>query len=191
MNPKELQMLRAAISVFARYGVRKTTMSDIAQAAGVSRQTLYNAYPGKEELIRAAVRHIGDQTFQAVKAAWADAGTPREKLQAYLTLGPLAWYDHIQESPDTEELYEGINAAARDELDASHQRFTQLLNELFTPHKGAIEAAGMTVPAFADFVFASAHGAKHGAGSRDVVETRLHMLTQSVLSVIGNADTSD
>ncbi len=191
MNEREIMMLDAAVSVFARYGVKKTTMGDIAEAAGVARQTLYNAYPGKGEVIRAAVRHVGATTYDAVCAAWKKADTLEDKLEAFLVIGPLAWYDRVQESPDTAELIEGIHAAAQEEMEALNSRFTTLLEEMFRPHAEPIEAAGMTIETFADFVFTSAHGAKHTAPSRAVVEARLNALKQTVLTLIGKVGSSD
>ena len=39
------------IEVFSNYGFRKTSMSDLAEAAGVSRQTLYNRFKSKEDIL--------------------------------------------------------------------------------------------------------------------------------------------
>lgn len=50
-------LLDAAIGVFARYGYRKTSMDDVARAAGVSRQGLYLSFANKEELFRRALDH--------------------------------------------------------------------------------------------------------------------------------------
>jgi AcrR family transcriptional regulator len=50
-------VLDAAIAVFARFGYRKTSMDDVARAAGVSRQGLYLSFANKEELFRRAVEH--------------------------------------------------------------------------------------------------------------------------------------
>jgi AcrR family transcriptional regulator len=47
------QILRAAATVIIRQGYDKTTMSDIADAAGVSRGTVYLYFRGKEELFEA------------------------------------------------------------------------------------------------------------------------------------------
>ena len=49
------RILHAARDCFARYGVQRTTMADVAGAAGISRQTLYNTVPGRDELIEAVV----------------------------------------------------------------------------------------------------------------------------------------
>lgn len=50
-------VLEAAIGVFARYGFRKSSMDEVARAAGVSRQGLYLHFADKEELFRTAVAY--------------------------------------------------------------------------------------------------------------------------------------
>src|SRR5688500_9459394 len=49
------RVLQAARGCFSRYGVHRTSMTDVAKAAGVSRQTLYNTIAGRQELIEAVV----------------------------------------------------------------------------------------------------------------------------------------
>jgi TetR/AcrR family transcriptional regulator, regulator of autoinduction and epiphytic fitness len=56
-EPKASALLDAAVGVFARFGYRKTSMDDVARAAGVSRQGLYLSYANKEELFRRALTH--------------------------------------------------------------------------------------------------------------------------------------
>ena len=43
-------ILETAMRVFLRYGFKKTSMDDLARAAGLSRQGLYLHYRTKEEL---------------------------------------------------------------------------------------------------------------------------------------------
>ena len=50
MNEREKKIIEAAVEVFHRYGVKRASMSDIADEAGVSRQTVYNAFSNKDEL---------------------------------------------------------------------------------------------------------------------------------------------
>ena len=52
-DERETQILRAATAVIIRQGYDKTTMSDIADEAGVSRGTVYLSFKGKEELFEA------------------------------------------------------------------------------------------------------------------------------------------
>jgi AcrR family transcriptional regulator len=52
-DEREAQILRAATAVIIRQGYDRTTMSDIAEEAGVSRGTVYLYFKGKEELFEA------------------------------------------------------------------------------------------------------------------------------------------
>ena len=62
-------VLDAAVGVFARFGYRKTSMDDVARAAGVSRQGLYLSFANKEELFRRALEHsLSNQLACAITA---------------------------------------------------------------------------------------------------------------------------
>lgn len=62
-------VLDAAVSVFARYGYRKTSMDDVARQAAVSRQGLYFSFANKEELFRRALEHsLSAQLACAIEA---------------------------------------------------------------------------------------------------------------------------
>ncbi len=52
-DERQQQILDAASAVIIRLGYDKTTMSDIAEAAGASRRTVYQYFNGKEELFEA------------------------------------------------------------------------------------------------------------------------------------------
>jgi AcrR family transcriptional regulator len=51
----EKAIIAAATRAFRRYGIRRATVVDIAELAGVSRQTLYNHVPGGKDAIIAMV----------------------------------------------------------------------------------------------------------------------------------------
>lgn len=54
-------ILDAAQQVFEQYGARRANVEDVARTAGVSRSTLYRAYPNKEALLEAVlVRQFDD-----------------------------------------------------------------------------------------------------------------------------------
>ncbi len=55
------RILGAARECFATNGVQKTTMEDVAQAAGTSRQVLYRFFSGRGEIVESAiVERIGE-----------------------------------------------------------------------------------------------------------------------------------
>ena len=45
------RIFKAALGCFERYGLRRTTMDDVAAAAGVSRKTVYNYFTNKAGLV--------------------------------------------------------------------------------------------------------------------------------------------
>jgi TetR/AcrR family transcriptional regulator len=48
-------ILDAAQRIFEQYGARRANVEDVARAAGVSRSTLYRAYPNKDALLDAVL----------------------------------------------------------------------------------------------------------------------------------------
>jgi AcrR family transcriptional regulator len=72
-------ILDAAERVFSQYGVRRANVEDVARAAGVSRSTLYRAYPTKEALVNAVLDRETTEFFDQLEA-FASGLTPREAV---------------------------------------------------------------------------------------------------------------
>lgn len=69
-----IPVLRGAYECVARYGFAKTTMADVARAAGSSRATVYRLFPGgRDELFSAMVAWEMDRFFVAMAEAVAGA----------------------------------------------------------------------------------------------------------------------
>ncbi|WP_208614272.1 TetR/AcrR family transcriptional regulator [Streptomyces yokosukanensis] len=75
-------LLDAACTALARRPWSAVRMVDVAAAAGVSRQTLYNEFGSKDGLARALVRREADGYLAGVERALAAPGEPRERLTA-------------------------------------------------------------------------------------------------------------
>ena len=72
-------ILDAAQQVFEQYGARRANVEDVARAAGISRSTLYRAYPNKEALLDAVLmRQLG--AFLAELDRVASGLPPREAV---------------------------------------------------------------------------------------------------------------
>ena len=72
-------ILDAAQHVFEQYGARRANVEDVARAAGISRSTLYRAYPNKEALLDAVLmRQLGD--FLAELDRVASGLSPQEAV---------------------------------------------------------------------------------------------------------------
>ncbi|WP_369391760.1 TetR/AcrR family transcriptional regulator [Streptomyces sp. CG1] len=75
-------LLDAAYTALARRPWSAVRMVDVAAAAGVSRQTLYNEFGSKDGLARALVRREADGYLAGVERALAGPGEPQERLTA-------------------------------------------------------------------------------------------------------------
>lgn len=57
-------LVHAAIRCVARWGIRKTSLDDIAREAGVSRATVYRVFPGgKERVVEVLFQHQAGRLF--------------------------------------------------------------------------------------------------------------------------------
>ncbi|MES2328067.1 MAG: TetR/AcrR family transcriptional regulator [Bacteroidota bacterium] len=77
------EILKEAQKLFQQFGVKKTTMEDIAKAMGKGKSTLYYYYCSKEEIFDAVILREMDEVFNRVKLAVEKAGSAEEKLKAF------------------------------------------------------------------------------------------------------------
>jgi AcrR family transcriptional regulator len=54
-SSQRIRIVDGALACIARQGVAKTTLDDIARAAGLSRATVYRAFPGGQDAVLAAI----------------------------------------------------------------------------------------------------------------------------------------
>ncbi|WP_443058196.1 TetR/AcrR family transcriptional regulator [Streptomyces sp. NBC_00820] len=82
MPPARESLLDAARTALARLPWSAVRMVDVAAAAGVSRQTLYNEFGSKDGLARALVRREADGYLAGVERALAAHTEARDRLTA-------------------------------------------------------------------------------------------------------------
>ena len=78
---KRVQILEAAISTFARKGMAKTKMSDIAEAAGIGKGTIYEYFSSKEDIFYDAFDHFMHKAEHIVFKRLKEITDPLEKLR--------------------------------------------------------------------------------------------------------------
>lgn len=76
-------ILREAQKLFQQFGLRKTTMEDIAKAMGKGKSTLYYYFCSKEEIFDAVIMKEMEEVFKNVQQAVAKAESAEEKLKAF------------------------------------------------------------------------------------------------------------
>jgi AcrR family transcriptional regulator len=185
MNDRQQQILDAAIAVFSRYGLRKATMGDIAEQAGISRQTLYARYSNKEEIVSAAMELIAEQVCHEVKEGWGPARSIGERLDIFLDAAVVRFFDQVRQMPDASDLLIGSGDGAMGPQMAAEQGKIDLLTGLFDPYGEALAAKGSSPAELADFFYASASSFKFTARDGKHLESLLATLKQSVLVMLG------
>lgn len=77
---KKAEILQIAMQVFARKGVVKTKMIDIAQAAGIGKGTIYEYFRSKEEIFTEAFNSMFSAIESSLIDSIASVADPVEKL---------------------------------------------------------------------------------------------------------------
>ena len=81
-------LFHAALDVFSRHGYHASRLEDVAQAAGVSKGTVYNYFENKEDLLRKALKHQLETVIgQAETAIDTFQGTASDKLRFFMERG--------------------------------------------------------------------------------------------------------
>ena len=78
-------VLDAAAELLARYGVRRWSMDDVADVAGLGRATVYRRFPSREDLVHATIAREINRFFASVAHAVADAeGVEAKVVEGFL-----------------------------------------------------------------------------------------------------------
>ncbi len=84
LNDKEIRILEAAGLLFARYGLKKTSIDEIAQQAGLGKGTIYLYFKSKEELFAKIVEGFGERLIYGLEQAIARSATPADQLRDFV-----------------------------------------------------------------------------------------------------------
>ncbi len=94
------QILEAALRVFGEQGLAEARMDDIADAAGLSKATIYLYFDSKDALIEKLLLAYLDQTLAGLKALSAEQKSVHATMQSWISvftseLEDNAGYTHL------------------------------------------------------------------------------------------------
>ncbi len=84
MQDKKERIIAAAQRLFAQFGLKKTTVDEIAQTAQVGKGTVYHYFDSKEEIFAAVLDKEAGSMKNRIQQAIAQVDTPQAKLEAFL-----------------------------------------------------------------------------------------------------------
>lgn len=184
MAKREEIIIDAAIRVFSRYGVKRTTMNDIAEEAGIVRQTLYNVYANKEEILRAAIQLLNDRSLAAIEAGCADAATLGDKLDILFEHMTVRPFELLSATPHADEIIEGFSDAAREELCSAYARYEATIETVLVPYETRLGLHGLTPKQLSDLILHAAKGFKRDARDKEHLLKLLESLKLMVLRMV-------
>jgi AcrR family transcriptional regulator len=155
-------IVESAIGVFARYGFKKTSMDDLARAAGLSRQGLYLHFATKEVLFKAVVLHVIESSRNAARVALA---RDNESVEERLLEAFAGAHGHLVGRAGAEHLGELLEAASQllaEEMKEIELSFVAEITK-FLKHEGIAErwkGAGLSAKELAAHLDATSHGVK-------------------------------
>lgn len=179
-EPKSGQILDAALPVFARYGFHKTTMVDIARAAGISRASLYLVFNSKEELFRAGSARAHEQTMSAVEGVLSGKGDVVDRIAAAISAFQEGLIAPFSKSENARELFEINMQLAADITTAARSRLLGLLSETLAQAdaRGEIDLRSLKSSSLdiARLIAAAMDGIKHSFAADGSAESALGLL---------------
>jgi AcrR family transcriptional regulator len=123
------RVLDAAAACFLRFGLAKTTMEDVAQAAGVSRATVYRQFRNRDDLLRAVV------TRESSRLA-AEAERYRrhfDDVGSWLVEGLLFALREAPRRPLLAMLFDPENVGRASRLVLGSEQFFEIGNQVLRP----------------------------------------------------------
>ena len=188
MDPRKEQILEAAIAVISRYGLKRTSVADIARAAGVARQTVYNSFVDKDEIVRECVRHYEGKTRVAVEAELKNAPSLDRKLDVLIDHLAVQKYDMLAAHPEAADIMNGVYEIAAQELEEVSASSRQTIEKMLRPYAGAVRKSGQSVPQLAEFIQQSLYHAKHEAKDKKQLLRLAGSLKALVLALAQSGD---
>lgn len=98
------EVLDATYECLTRYGVRRTTMEDIASVAGMSRAAVYQYVRNKDDAFRGLAIRLHDEALSEAQAAAAGEGAPEQRIRGVLNAKLQLVLGMLTDSPHTAEL---------------------------------------------------------------------------------------
>ena len=182
-SAKPNAIVLAALELFTRYGYRKTSMDDIAQAAQVAKRTVYLHFENKAAVFLAILEYLGNQVRRRCAAAESADGTAADRLtgllDAYFGMA-FELFSKSEHMPELEETFSKLARARIDDLNTEYEdRLARFLRSL--EKTGAIGGPpqGLTVEQIVHILMRTAEGAKRDPevqGDRKALERRLREL---------------
>lgn len=186
MDEQRIRILEATIEVVSRYGVAKTSIGDIAKAAGLSRQTIYSLLKNRTNILRAAIEYSGEKTHALAEDMLADVPDLASQLDTIFGVYTVQLYELMHAQNEVLDISSGVEEFAMDLLEANHARHAALIARVLRPFAKELKEHGLTPTLLASQVETACRGYKASAGSVAQLKRLLAAQKKLVLLAVGH-----
>lgn len=182
-DKKRDAILNAAFSQFSHYSFRKTSMEDIAKAAGISRASIYSYFQNKDDIFRNVSIQWHDHAEQMAQASLAKSDASiAERIEGALLARHGPFQKIATESTYGTEIYDEHHRLCSDIVADAHSKFLTLLasalKSAVRDQEIDLKSAGLSADAAAELVNFAASGLKQGARDLPSFEQRIKNFVQ-------------
>ena len=182
-DKKRDAILNAAFSQFSHYSFRKTSMEDIAKAAGISRASIYSYFQNKDDIFRNVSIQWHDHAEQMAQASLANSDASiAERIEGALLARHGPFQKIATESTYGTEIYDEHHRLCSDIVADAHSKFltllTSALKSAVRDQEIDLKTAGLSADAAAELVNFAASGLKQGARDLPSFERRIKNFVQ-------------
>ena len=178
-------IVTSARGLFLRYGFRRTTMGDIAVAAGISRPALYLVFSSKEEVFDAVLADVLHAQLETIRAGLDRYPTAMEQLRFACEIWVVQAWQLVQSSPDARDMFESPSIRQLPVVTGAKAAFEDIMTDVLASQLVDDPARRCSAARDAAQVLAAAMpGLKREAASIEELRRLIGNLLQLVLAGI-------
>ena len=187
-HAKRTSILDAAARVFAQYGFKRTTMSDIADAGGVSRPALYLMFDNKEHLFRELAGYRVELALHNAKAELVTNRVVTTRFINAIKTFEKTYTEPVANSPHGDELIDVNRNLAADIMTKGRAdlilALVKLLKNADKSDEVSFQNISLTHKGFVELLLSSIDGIKKNSTSKAEYRKRTQQLMQIFLNAI-------
>jgi len=187
-SAKKNTVLDTTADVFAQYGFKRTTMNDIAQAAGISRPALYLMFDNKEHLFQELAAYRINLALREAKTVLEGDGNVTSRFIDAIMVFEKTYTEPVANSPHGAELIDVNMSLAADVMTKGNSKLVaalaKLLRDADKSGEVSFQNTPMTAKAFVELLLSSIGGIKKKAGTKAEYRKQTQQVAQVFLSAI-------
>lgn len=184
MHAKEDRIIDAAFELFLRHGYRKVSMSDIAEAAQMSRPSLYASFANKDAIFAELVRRQTQRNLAETHARLHQISGLQARLGCVFNIWVTEPVASVIDSENATELLANCVEFAPQALADLYEALESELVNVLTPHMG--EQSLLAATDIAKILRLASSGIKASTANLEDLQRRIQgLIVMAVATVAG------